>query len=323
MLKFLCTYHVTAAFLVKKHLVDTLHIGTLAIHPLLFYISLLFLIAKVLASYKKYSANILPLTLSSLSYLLTLTLLLGGFWGFQSTIWGYFWVNDTVEWLLLFSVLYTLWLIHTHSVSSNKLNYLLSLFMLVNFILLVRLNLLPTRHNFIQNSNLCFWVFSIFVVLTFTIYQVTFASTVSMLRVLVVLILFFINSNLTLSKCFTSVYISLFIFKTFPGFFTRKFYLHVCVFLFFFLWNIYFPYFYIGYEIYQNLITDFSVTAHYLNLINKHISVLVTNFKDLEGVVFSVFGDAERLFKLKFNLNCFVLLNNFYLLPVIILYFLL
>lgn len=73
-------------WVVKKTLVDALFIGTLTIHPFLFYISLIVLCFKVLFSRNSYLLGWQVLHFSKLVALLSVTLLLGGFWGFQSTI---------------------------------------------------------------------------------------------------------------------------------------------------------------------------------------------------------------------------------------------
>lgn len=137
--------------LLKKKLVTTLYIGTLTIHPILFYFSLVILILKFVY-YKTFSNHlILNLSRNALLYIQVVTLLLGGFWGFQSVIWGYFWVNDTVEWLLLLTIIYLGTYIHKLSSNQTSINKLLYLLLLINIIMLVRLNIFPTRHSFIQS----------------------------------------------------------------------------------------------------------------------------------------------------------------------------
>lgn len=73
-------------FALKKTLVDALLIGTLTIHPILFYLSLIILFFKVFSLKSFYLLSWQTLHFSRLVILLSLTLLLGGFWGFQSTI---------------------------------------------------------------------------------------------------------------------------------------------------------------------------------------------------------------------------------------------
>lgn len=320
--KFFIGFKLMHTYIIKKTLVNALFIGTLMIHPLLFYISLIILCFKVLFPKNFYLLGWQVLHFSKLVALLSLTLLLGGFWGFQSTIWGYFWVNDTVEWLLLLAIFYSLWCIHKAVSSVKSWNFLWALFFLLNLILLVRLNLISTRHNFIQNSKLSLVIFFIYVVVLGCAATAGVDRSNLLTHPSVVIIFFTLYSSLLFLKSFCWLYFLFFLLKSNSAMFLRKFYIHFVVFVFFAVWNIYFTYFYILYGQVQNLYTYCLVGLDHLVICSKQF---VTNprFSDLEGVTFSVFTDTFRIFRFTFDTTCFVILNNPALIIFVFFYFLL
>lgn len=320
--KFFVGYKLMQTYIVKKTLVDALFIGTLTIHPFLFYVSLIVLCFKVLFSRNFYLLGWQVLHFSKLVVLLSVTLLLGGFWGFQSTIWGYFWVNDTVEWLLLVAIIYSLWCIHKSVFCFKSWNFLWVLFFLLNLILLVRLNLISTRHNFIQNSNMSLVVFFFYLAFLFCIAVVEIRRSNLRIYPLALCICVTFYNSLLFFKSFCWLYLLFFLVKSNYKMFLRKFYMHFVVFVFFAIWNIYFTYFYILYGQVQNLYTYFLVGLDHLAICSKQF---VTNppYRDLEGVTFSTFTDTFRMFCFTFDTTCFVVLNNFTLTIFVFFYFLL
>ena len=135
-----------------KELISSLIIGTVIIHPLLFYF---FFISTIMKYYFQYSfASCKPYFSNKfLCIVLSFTLFLGSIWAMQSNTWGYFWVNDAIEWLLLFLIIYILY--STHCVL--KVNLSLNIFglvcTLISALIFVRLNFIPTRHNFIVSAS--------------------------------------------------------------------------------------------------------------------------------------------------------------------------
>lgn len=320
--KFFISFKLMHIYTIKKTLVDALFVGTLTIHPLLFYISLIILCFKVLVPKSFYLLGWQFLHFSKLVALLSLTLLLGGFWGFQSTIWGYFWVNDTVEWLLLLAIIYSLWRIHKSVPSLKSWNFLWALFFLLNLILMVRLNLISTRHNFIQNSSLSTVIFFCYLVVLVCTAAVEVGRSNFQAHPLWVVIFFLLYSNLLFLKSFCWFYFLFFLLKSNPNMFLRKFYMHFIVFVFFAIWNIYFSYFYILYGQVQNLHTSFLVGLDHLVMCSKQF-VANPFYRDLEGVTFSTLTNTFRMFRFTFDTTCFVLLNNFTLTLLVFFYFLL
>lgn len=139
-----------------RELLPSLLVGTVVIHPILFYISLVIFCCKFFFKTKNAFFNIMPISLKLLTLLLFITLSLGGFWSLQSNTWGYFWVNDAVEWALLFLVCYTLLRLHFLITTTLFVNVNLFFFIIFTFLILIRLNFIPTRHNFIATQQLFF-----------------------------------------------------------------------------------------------------------------------------------------------------------------------
>lgn len=319
--KFVFSYIHTHTNVPVKQLVDALYIGTIVIHPLLFYLSLVLLCVKVFRLLNAYTLVSTSLNFLNLFYLSTITLLLGGFWGFQSTIWGYFWVNDAVEVLLLLTIIVILLRLHTYGAKLQTYSSLLSLLLIFNLILIVRLNLLPTRHNFIQQS-------STFTILVFIYLAIVFISfnvggiyiELESRRLNVGLFLSFFLTLLAFK--FLWLICIVFFFKTLkPVFFERHLYQHIIIFLFFIVWNIYFTFFFLHYASFSGINSQISFLFDgYFSQFRDYI-LRGLKSSPLESVLFLVKGDAFRVFNLIANMFCFVTMNNATLLIALIIFF--
>ena len=89
------------------NLQNPLWVGTILCHPPLFYICLIFFFNFFL-NYRFEKYTYFVISISKHAYLLFLTLVLGSMWSTQSVTWGYIWVNDSIEWLLLCIYLFML-----------------------------------------------------------------------------------------------------------------------------------------------------------------------------------------------------------------------
>lgn len=297
---------------VKRVLTDTLYIGTITIHPLMFYTSLVILIITICGKNHFYTCNATSLCYNSLLFALIITLVLGGFWGFQSTIWGYFWVNDTVEWVLLLIIVYLLYDMHIMLNWNNKLfNYIL-FFILLNLAVIIRLNILPTRHSFIQNPNIFLLMFYTYLTIVFVLNQVNLAVNIRFTK-LVIPLSFISQLNLLICKLVSLHYLIFFIIKNNTKFLYFKLYKHLIFFIFLLAWNIYFGYFYLLYSGGVNLMLDLRLILNEITIDGKEFFLFNSFFKGLEGVTFDVVGDVIRLFSIVWALNCLVYLNNFIL----------
>lgn len=136
----------------QKKLLLTLAVGTVVLHPLGFYIFTIIFLLKFYFLKNHFFLLKQYLNMSYLVLFLTVTLALGSLWASQSNSWGYFWVNDAVEWLLLIIICYILGFLHFW-VHPNRYNFFLAILIIINVLVLVRLNFVSTRHNFISNNS--------------------------------------------------------------------------------------------------------------------------------------------------------------------------
>ncbi len=322
-------FNIFKLFFFKKQLTSTLFIGTITIHPILFYSCMLIFLFKLTKMVHRYSSNLLPLRLFPLFLTLTLTLILGGFWGLQSTIWGYFWVNDAVEWLLLLTIIYTLKKLHSFNIFGLIYNHFLPIFFLFNLILVVRLNVFQTRHNFIEQQNI-----SLMLLFSYSVFLFLLLSTKSKFKYsqcnflfyfnifplyLIILIIYFYP---LLSCKYFNIFLFSFFLKYFkPKFILWKLYLHLFFFSFIYVWSIYFNFFFLVYTKSLELILELPLIFNNIFLFNDFFSTSTFSFKLLESVSFKLTYSMFRQFLVLFGLNSQLFLNNFYLLVFIPLFF--
>ena len=125
---------------------NTLLIGLNTIHPIVYYSGFYLFINFFLNKYCFY--NYFKLT--NILVCITSALILGVFWGLVNNLWGYLWVNDLIEILLLVLFFFCLYILHTYKLFykffffSNILIFLLIIYML-------RLNFFSSRHSFFLN----------------------------------------------------------------------------------------------------------------------------------------------------------------------------
>lgn len=126
---------------------DTLSHGWVLFHPILFYLSLLLL--SLLLSKKDCS---LFFIFSGLNiYLLAITLVLGSFWGLVLNVWGFYWVYDPIEIVLLSLLLLCLAYSHLRPSTTRYTGYSVGYFLL--YVILIRLGVVNTRHSFFNKSS--------------------------------------------------------------------------------------------------------------------------------------------------------------------------
>lgn len=125
-------------------------LGYNSIHPYIFYGSIVLLVFFLLYANNN-NNNIL---INSIFLFSSFGFLLGSFWGWGNSIWGFFWVNDKIE-QLFFSILLLL-IIRFHVINNSISVYLVIIGVLsICFnLFLVRIGLSLTRHNFFDISTL-------------------------------------------------------------------------------------------------------------------------------------------------------------------------
>jgi len=246
-----------ANWLFYKKLLTTLIVGTVTIHPLAFYVftTIFFINFFYKATFHRFSK--VPLSFSSLSYFLFFTLFLGALWATQSNSWGYFWVNDAVEWLLLLTVLYTLNALHFWLVSVNFYNFGYFYFMLFNYLLLVRFNFVPTRHNFISTNLVVYIIFFtfllVFLLLNTTPLYCKRTGNLSFVFICFCLFFYFVPLKLFILKyVFWVVFLFFFINRLCS--YVKSVTLHYLLLGFLALWLQFFNFFFLNYGVYDTII---------------------------------------------------------------------
>lgn len=132
-----------------KFIPTTLYIGYNNIHPPLFYFSLIIGI-----SYFLYNRWI-NIKLSTIFIFSFITLMLGGLWGLGNSVWGFFWVNDKIELVLLLYILVLLFILHTFKKTINIKKIYAAIFCLLLILLSFRYGFAFTRHSFFDLKNMC------------------------------------------------------------------------------------------------------------------------------------------------------------------------
>ena len=218
-----------------KTLISSLVMGTILIHPVMFYI---FLTVFLVKSY--YTQGFVYVTYTrivklNLIFFLTTTMLLGGFWATQSNAWGYFWVNDLVEWVLLFIILLSILYLHHWFLNKIEYNFFYLEFFILNILVFIRLGFLSTRHSFIVTGFSLYIIIYMYIYLFYKIYSPT-VYTKGYLRsqTMFVFFLFFLyQSAFLLLKFFFFSYFYIFFKKISKS--VRLNYFHYILFIFFFI----------------------------------------------------------------------------------------
>lgn len=118
-------------------------VGYNNIHPFLFYFSFVFGILTLTQMRNVYIFNIF-----NIFFLASVALLLGGLWGLGNSIWGFFWVNDQIEIVLLLYVLILLYLLHVYIQWENIVRSITILICFILVLFFLRWGFTFTRHNF-------------------------------------------------------------------------------------------------------------------------------------------------------------------------------
>lgn len=122
-------------------------VGFNNIHPFFFYAAI-FSFSYYILTVEKLSF----IRMLSILKLSVVALLLGGYWGAGNSVWGFFWVNDSIEYILLIFCLVIVFFLHTKKHISSA--FYLSVMMLFIFFMLFcfRWGLKFTRHNFLDSN---------------------------------------------------------------------------------------------------------------------------------------------------------------------------
>jgi len=307
------------SFFKVKQIVTTLLVGTITIHPLVFYSSLTLFILYVFSYKESCLFNKILIRKVSLIVALTLALGLGGLWGLQSNTWGYLWVNDGIEWLLVFIIFIILIYLHTYSTNLSKLYFGFFVFLTFNVLMLIRLNLITTRHSFLANySSIYFIVFlyySTILMLSFNfkVFKTIWHFPFDLGLYLGLVLTTFLTKN-------TSIYLKIFFYEVLNFFYKKiqtinynfriKFF-HFFLVCFLFVWQIFYFYFFLNFSLVQLA----GVSANYINSktmssLNSY-SKLLNKDETLDQIVFKCNSiNFYKFSQIKNSMAYYVFFNN-------------
>jgi len=133
-------------FVLKKwsHIDLNLVYGLVNIHPLFFYLSLFILTINIFCKTNKlFYTKLLTILFISLC-----AMFFGGFWSTGNSSWGFFWLNDPIELVLLFIILLSLAYIHCSFLFKNYYIFLFLFLIIILYLMIFRVGFIKTRHNF-------------------------------------------------------------------------------------------------------------------------------------------------------------------------------
>lgn len=279
-------------FYLRKKLLTTLMVGTISIHPFLFYFVLIVVIFFFFSKQIKFFTQFL-FNLNHILFWAVLSLLLGGLWGLQSLTWGYIWVNDSIEWIFLFFIILIIMTLHTfHKKILFLINFYFNLYL--NYVLILRLNLITTRHSFLSNTAVYLYVITLF----YTILLVLSKSLSCRFFSFKINIFFFfywisflaVSYFFVYSILFKYIFILLFFFFLF-NLSKKLFYLHFIFFCLFFLWLSWYVYFFLFFNKYYIIgFNNFDIGENMLKS-NQLIFSNILNSELLEKLFFIIFNN--------------------------------
>lgn len=236
-----------------------------------------------------------------------------------------------MEWLLLLAILSLLYSMHTFGIKVLSFNSFVLIFFLFNLVLMVRLNLFQTRHSFIEQRSLASFLLFGYLILcecgfrqsSLKTKPTSYLLSPTTLFSLITIVLMLGFSSLLFSKILF-VSLGVFFFKYLhPQALGSKTFFHVLFFLFFFIWGIYFTFFYLMYSRVAVLSTEiFYIFTDTFSFVNTFCYKKLI-FKLLESVTFSIVSEGIRTFGIFFGTTVSVFLNNWFLLYIIYVLFIL
>lgn len=261
------TLYVFDSTVVIKLLVIPLWFGTINIHPPLFYLSFLLFFLKLSYSSNFFSTSLVFFRYSTILNFSVLALYLGGLWGLQSVTWGYVWVNDGIEWSLLLLILFILVQIHSSERKFIVIYKQFGMFLIFTFLILIRLNIIATRHSFFSQQQATYFILFVFSVASFFILNFNNLKLPSKLLFFsfynyVLLFYFFNNNTLFLSfllKYYFS-YLSFYLYYKILNIFQNWIILllHSIIMLILLSWSISLPYFSLNFSLYKFSLSNVS-----------------------------------------------------------------
>ena len=141
--------------------------GFFKIHILLFYVTI------IIGKFSILNANYISLKLKYVNTicLIVISFFLGSLWSLYLFDWGYYWTNDSIEYVLLLFILSLIVSVHIWKKSNylHNTHILLCIYMLF----MLRLNIIHTRHNFFEQNTLVYTGIKVFFIFTLQHFLVT------------------------------------------------------------------------------------------------------------------------------------------------------
>lgn len=306
-----------------KSLIPALMVGTISIHPFLFYFVILF-IGNIFYFDKCWS--FIKINFISYYFLIRvgfLTLFLGGVWGLQSITWGYIWANDKIEWLLFFLLISVL--SYFHKIFKKYFIFILNFFLIfLNYLIFLRVSLLGSRHSFLASyssklyiycliATSCFWLNCLY---SINFFKIKIPNRFYVIWWTFIIIDFFLISGVVLKLSFMFFF---FYFIVYSFYFKKKS-IHFFLFAFLCVWFSFFNTFFV---ILKNVFSKLNALIIYSDQIFTHISLIKLNSNKVKLLEFVNFNSFSEFSKYPFFSSNFIVskFNNLHLLLIFIFLF--
>lgn len=299
-----------------KTLISSLVVGTVLIHPVMFYIFLTVFLTKSYYTEVFVYITYTRIVKLNLIFFLTTTMLLGGFWATQSNAWGYFWVNDLVEWVLLFIILLSILYLHHWFLNKIEYNFFYLEFFILNILVFIRLGFFSTRHSFIVTGFSLYIIIYIYIYLFYKVYSPIIYSK-GYLKSQTIFIFFLISlhqSAFLLLKFFFFSYFYIF-FKKISKY-IRLNYFHYILFLFLFNWLSPFVFF----KVFNMFSLNLNLTANsvFTESFFSFFLFFENDYLELLTVVTFLFTSFKYYYVTNFQVHLLLLLTNYQLVYIIL-----
>lgn len=275
-------------------------VGFNNIHPFLFYISLIFSFFSLL-----FLNKFLKCTIQYVYMLIVISLLLGGLWGAGNSSWGFFWLKDPIELILLLLFCLIIQFSHVNFTYNNFFLLLLMFLLLLSFLYYLRNGFIFTKHNFFNvklRKNTIIYII-IFLTIITNINSLQFKT--------------FVISIIIILSCYFYTFILLYFInfaKIFLNNYNNKIKLiHIFIFSLYLIWIKYREN---NFSIYNYLTLKQIITSNYYWILTKVYNLLeLYKFKTLLFLNYSIF----YLYAYKFYFFIFINMNYIYFLIITIL----
>lgn len=304
------------SFKLSRSLLDALLVGTITYHPLTLYTAIILFLIKLLFYNSKLVLFLTCHFRLKTNFLIAVTsLFLGSLWSTQSFAWGYFWVNDPVEYLLLLLVFLILHKSHLNKLVFDELYSTIVLVHLVNYLLVIRLNLVTTRHNFITTKQLSFllllfWYNGYTVFTNNPLFKKKFVNSQPFMLIGIL----FLNTKLVILFKYFFFYVLNYYFHLVKRNNIKSLLLHICILNFLVLWVINFNAFFVKFTTSFFNLTLKNFYFEEAISVNLFFFKVTKNLKLLESIFFNSFSISYSVISLASSINLTVtLLNNMFL----------